>query len=114
MTIPTWKPVSRIIDDITNSNPGVVTTTTAHGYLTGLYVRLVLPGDFGMTQVNGNVYLITVLTPTTFAISTDTTNFDVFSPSGGEQSPQVIPVGEVSEILTMAEKNAEIPIGGGI
>jgi hypothetical protein len=93
------------ISAITRANPGVVTTTQAHGYATGLFVRFYFPINFGMMQVNGNVYQITVLSPTTFAIDADTTNFDTFAITSTVQVPEVIPVGEVSNILSMAVDN---------
>jgi hypothetical protein len=112
VTISTWRPVERIVSAITQANPGVVTTTTAHGYLSGLYIRFFFPANFGMMQLNGNVYLITVLSPTTFSIDTDTTNFDAFTTAVTTQSPQVIPVGEVALTLANAEENTLTPVGG--
>ena len=92
-------PNGQIIQSITNSNPGIVTTTTPHGYRNGLYVRLFLPEGFGMKQVNNQVYLITVLTNSSFAIDTDTSSFDAFTLLPSTQKPQVIPVGEVALTL---------------
>lgn len=94
------------ISGITNANPGVVTTTEPHGYHNGAYVRLVLPGNFGMQQVNEQVYLITILSPTTFSIGVDTSNFDIFSLGSNDQVPQVVPVGEVALTLINAVRNS--------
>lgn len=115
MTISTWAPVSRIITNITRANPGVVTTSQSHGYLDGLYIRIDMqptPSLFGMTQVANQVYLITVLSPTTFSLNSDTSNFDAFIAITNPQSPQVIPVGEIASTLTMAEQNTLTPYGG--
>lgn len=115
MTISTWAPSSYIITNITQANPGVVTTNQPHGYLDGLYVRIDMqpkPSLFGMVQVSGNVYLITVLSPTTFSINVDTSNFDPFIAITTPQAPQVIPVGEVANTLRNAEMNTLTPIGG--
>jgi hypothetical protein len=90
---------------ITNANPAVVTTTQNHGYLSGLLVRFYFPINFGMTQVNGIVYPITVLSPTTFSIPVDSTNYDVFSILSTSQVPEVIPVGEGALTLTSAVVN---------
>ena len=106
-------PKETIIQSITNANPGVVTTTTNHGYNNGLYVRLVFPANFGMQQVANQVYLITKIDNTSFSINQDTTNFEVFSiPLGSTQSPQSIPVGEVATTLINLVKNNLTPIGG--
>lgn len=98
-------PCRQIIQSITNANPGVVTTTAPHGYQNGLYVRLVYPIVDGMQQAQGIVLLITVLSTTTFSIGLDTTNFDSFASNSTQQSPQVIPVGEVATTLVNAVVN---------
>lgn len=54
---------------ITQANPGVFTTSTAHGYAVGDYVRLGSIG--GMTSLNGGTYqVMTVPTSTTFTLGT--------------------------------------------
>lgn len=115
MTISTWAPSSQTITNITQANPGVVTTSQSHGFLDGLYVRIDMmptPSLFGMTQVSGNVYLISVLSDTTFSLNSDTSSFDSFIPVTDPQSPQAIPVGEVSSTLRNAEQNTLTPYGG--
>jgi hypothetical protein len=115
LTISTWFPVSKIITGITQANPGVVTTSQPHGYLNGLYVRIDMqpnPALFGMTQVNGNVYLISVLSNTTFSLNADTSKYDSFIAKTVPQAPQVVPVGEVAFTLSSAERNTLIPYGG--
>lgn len=98
-------PSRQQVSAITQANPGVVTTTQDHGYTTGLFVRFYFPINFGMMQVNGNVYKITVLTPTTFEIDVDTTNFDAFAITSTVQLPEVIPVGEVASTLAESVVN---------
>lgn len=93
------------VSSITRANPAVVTTTQSHGYLSGLFIRFYFPINFGMTQVNGNVYEITVLSPTTFSIPVDSTNFDSFSILSTSQVPEVIPVAENALSLAQAERN---------
>jgi hypothetical protein len=115
VTISTWSPISYVITNITQANPGVVTTAQPHGYNPGLYVRIDMQPDpalFGMTQVNNNVYLITILSPTTFSLNADTSNFDAFTYTTIPQAAQVIPVGEVALSLLNAEKNTLTPYGG--
>lgn len=98
-------PNRQTVQNITNGNPAVVTTTQANGYHNGLFVRIVLPRDWGMQQVNGGVYQVTILSPTTFSINVNTTNFDSFTSGSARQVPQVIPVGEVSSTLVNAVIN---------
>lgn len=100
-----YVPNRQTIAAITRANPGVVTTTQNHGYLTGIFVRLVLPANFGMQQVNEQIYKITVLSPMTFAINQDTSNFDAFVVSTTIQVPQVIPVGSDALSVLQPERN---------
>ena len=98
-------PTSNTIATITNANPGVVTTNTNHGYSTGLIVRLVVPTIFGMPQVNGKVFNITVLTSNSFSIGVDTTNYYSFALNSTKQQPQVIPVGNIANIVLEPTEN---------
>jgi hypothetical protein len=70
------------------------------------------PTLFGMTQVNNQIYLINVLSPNTFSLNSDTSNFDSFIALTVPQAPQVIPVAEVATTLLAAEKNTLTPYGG--
>ena len=98
-------PNRQTVANVTRSNPGVVTTTQASGYMNGLFVRFYFPVSFGMNQLNQNIYEVTVLSPTTFAIDVDTSNFDSFTVLSASQTAQVIPVGEVSNIISEAVMN---------
>ena len=106
---PVYQPAMRVIANITNASPAVVTTTINHQYLTGTIVRLIVPKGFGMVQANQLVGTILVLTPTTFAIDINTTNFDAFTlPSSfppGYNDAQVIPIGEENALLAAATNN---------
>lgn len=97
------------VSAITNANPGVVTTTQAHGYETGYQVRFFFPLDVGMNQLDNEVVEISVIDPTNFSIGVDTSQFDVFSPVGTSQVPEVIPVGSFeSSIIAPTENNNNI------
>lgn len=68
------------ISDITQANPGSVTTGGAHGYSTGdlVYIDSVT----GMTEVNNKIFTITVTSPTEFTIGIDTTSFTAYAGGG--------------------------------
>lgn len=80
--------ITATISAITQANPGVVTTTTAHEFSNGQLVTFTDVG--GMTQLNGEAHFCDVLTSTTFALFTDpaltvslnTTGFGAYT-SGG-------------------------------
>lgn len=100
-------PNRQTISSITQANPAVVTTSQSHGYSSGMLVRFFMPLDVGMNVLDGQVYEITVTSTTEFSIPVDTTNFDSFSIVGTVQSPQVIPVGNLSSALIESTRNNE-------
>jgi hypothetical protein len=70
---------SGAISGITQANPGKVTSDN-HGLFTGQTV--ILNNVSGMTQVNGNSYVITVVDANDFTIGVNTTGYTPYS-SGG-------------------------------
>jgi len=70
------------IDDITQANPGVVTTAVSHNLVTGDVVKI--EGVVGMTEVNDLSFSITVLSGTTFDITVDTTGFTAYVVDAGD------------------------------
>jgi hypothetical protein len=106
---PIFQPAMRLISAITRANPAVVTTTFPNQYITGTVVRLDIPYACGMQQANQLTGAISVITPTTFAINIDTSLFDPFvSPTFTphvNSAAQVVPIGEVNDILTAATQN---------
>ncbi len=107
---PVFQPAIRIISAITQSNPAIVTTTINNLYITGTIVRLDVPQNAGMQQINQQFGPITVLTPTTFAIDIDSTLYDPFvqptgAPPPAYQVAMSVPIGEINSILTAAVRN---------
>lgn len=76
------------ITNITNANPGAVTTATEHGLTTGDQVILV--DVLGMTEVNNVTFTVTVTGLTTFTLGVDTTAFGVYA--GGGRVNILLPV----------------------
>lgn len=103
---PVFQPAMRIITDITNGFPAVVTTSFPHQYLTGTIVRLVIPPFYGMVQANQLFGDIVVLNDTQFSIDIDTRLFDPFViPTPQQQFAQSVAIGEVTETLDAALQN---------
>lgn len=108
---PTYQPAMRLIASITQANPAVVTTTFAHNYITGEIVRLVIPYTSGMQQINKQTGTIIVTGNTTFSIDIDSSLFDAYViPVPELNCGQVVPIGEVNELLRAATKNV-LPSG---
>jgi hypothetical protein len=113
---PTFQRAMRNILSITQDVNALVTTTFDgvnpgnHQYSTGLTIRLYVPNGFGMVQINQVESPITVINDTQFTVSVDTTNFDPFvippfEPGSFGTPAQVVPVGEVNNLLTEATQN---------
>lgn len=103
---PIFRPVMRIITNITNDIAAHVTTSFNHNYITGLIVRIVMPQGYGMQEINQLFGSIVVTGDTTFTIAIDTTSFSPFStPITQLQYPQSIPFGEDNETLYGAYRN---------
>ena len=112
MTIATFSPITTQIANITQANPGILTTTANHGYRNGFQVRIILNGNFGMQPLNGNIFTISVTGLTTFSLNVDTRNYDSFSLGTNKQVPQCQYVGEPALTLVGAFENSLTPIGG--
>lgn len=106
---PTYQPAMRIIIQITQANPAVITTTFDHDYLSGTIVRLYIPDGYGMRQADKHVGIIDVTSSTTFTIDLDTQRFDAFTIPAtfpdSFQHAQVVPVGQINELLGLATQN---------
>jgi len=106
----TFSPPRVAISAITQANPCVVTTSSNHNLTTGGVVRLHVPNNYGMVQLNNFIFSVTVLSPTTFslqtkqvppAINVDSTNFTAFTiPSNPQFTAEVISVGSGPTPLT--------------
>lgn len=115
LVYPIYMPAMREIADITNALEAVVTTTFAHGYITGSICRFYIPLYFGMQQVNRHKGSITVLSPTTFSITVDTTLMDPFSipplqPGSIWTPAQIVPIGEDTDTFDSAFINILTPL----
>ena len=108
---PTYLHAMRIITDISNANPAIVTTSFSNSYISGEIVRIVMPYEhgyftWGMQQINDQTGTIEVIDDTHFYIDIDTTLYEPFiTIIGGKQRPFVVPIGEVNPILTAATQN---------
>lgn len=93
----TFNPRQRVIANITQASPAVVTTLVDHGFSTGQKVRMVVPSNGSMTELNDVIVTVTVIDAATFSIGIDTTGYGAFNyPLPGEMPEtfsQVVPVG---------------------
>jgi len=106
---PTFKPAMRIIASITNAYPAVITTTFNHNYEAGMIVRIIIPQGFGMQEANQAYGPINVTGATTFTMDLDTSLMDPYATPASYplnyQYGQVVPVGEINELIKYATYN---------
>ncbi len=102
-----FKPSLRLVESITNANPCVITTTTNHGYISGLVVNFMFPAFVGMVQLQQGNYVITVLSPTSFSIDVDSTHFIPFNNSVSNPA-QVVPIGETNKDFANSYQNISV------
>lgn len=106
-----FTPAMRLISAITQSNPASITTTFDHGYSSGTIVKIKIPFVCGMEGIDGYSGVITVTGSDTFTVDVDSTNFNAFTipaipvPIWADTCAQVIPIGEVNDMITGATRN---------
>lgn len=106
----TFTPSRVAISAISQANPCVVTTSSNHNLLTGQVVRLHVPQNFGMVELNNVQASITVLSNTTFSlqvtqvppgIDINSTNFTSFTtPSKPGKTAEILPMGSWATPIT--------------
>jgi hypothetical protein len=87
--------VVKTILSITQGFPAVLTTSEDHGYPAGLMVTFMIPGMFGMVQLNGQNIQVLAVTNNTLTLNVDSRNYTPFAyPSSLPEAytnPSVIP-----------------------
>ena len=106
---PRFQPAMRIVTGITNADPVVVTTNPDHDYVDGIIVRLYVPNNYGMRQINNYVGPITVLSANTFSMDLNTTEYDSFlvpaSPPYYRFTALVVPIGNLLDVYNVGVRN---------
>jgi hypothetical protein len=92
-----YKPSAKFVSAITSATSAVVTTTSAHNFLVGERVRLIVPDFFGMSQIDGVAGEVTAITTTTVTLDINSSAFTAFAfptsgaVASGYTQPQIIP-----------------------
>lgn len=76
---PIFYPRVRQIVNLTSANPCVVTLSVTHDYVRGERIRLVIPSEFGSTELNNVYATITAVNP---AVGTNTITLDLDTSAG--------------------------------
>lgn len=106
-----YSPYRRWITNITVANPAVITVSVAHNYQIGDKMRVNVPAQFGMTQINGQLATITAVTASTITTDINSLGYTAFDfptsavAAAGVSFPHIVPVGEVATKLTASIDN---------
>lgn len=112
---PIFYPRRRTITKITQATQAVVTLSVTHGYKVGQLVRMIIPSQFGMTQMNGlQATIVAVNTTTTtgnsITLNVDSTAFTAFAFPLTAVYPfspaEVVPMGEDTAEANLLGVNA--------
>lgn len=94
---PEFQPAMRQVTAITQTNPVGITTSFAHNYFTNDIVRIIVPIDQGMQQINHQYAPIIVTGPTTFTMAIDATGYQALNiPVGALNFPQSLSIAEAT------------------
>jgi len=76
-----WYPRTRFISAITQASEAVITMTVTHDYAVGDYVRIMVPEEFGMRQMNLQEAKITAVSTAnnTITVDVDSSAFTAFA-----------------------------------
>ena len=106
---PRFYPRNRYVTGITAAAQAVVSLSVSHNYQVGEKVRMIVPAEFGMTQMNGLLGTIVAVSYGTVGVGTNTITLDIDSSgftafafptsakaAGGINFAQCVPVGEAA------------------
>jgi len=101
---PRFYPRNRRITGISAATSAVITLSVTHGFTAGQAVRIKVPSDFGMIEIDDLIGNITAVSTAnnTVTVDIDSSAFTAFAfptsavAGSGVEAPQVIPVGETA------------------
>lgn len=113
---PTFNPslsaitaITSVFRSISGSWVAFVATQSPHTFVTGQIIKIIVPPDYGMEEINGavvNVLGINAGFPLLFLIDLDIRSFQPFVvPAAPKQFAQAIPIGELNAQLNGAVMN---------
>lgn len=101
---PIYYPRRRFITKITQAAQAVVTLSVTHQYTVGQQIRMVIPAEFGMQQMNGLLATVVAvdLVNNTVTLNVNSTGFNAFAfptsviAAAGVSFAEAVPVGEAA------------------
>lgn len=94
-----FTPIRRLIASVSREKQAEIETIEAHGYITGSWVRVIVPDAYGM-DLEYIPTTIEVLTSTTFKTQIDTRNQLPFvTPNSPFTEAQVVPISQITTVV---------------
>jgi len=107
----TYTPAIQELDDISQSNPALVTTVDEHDYVINQQVQFFIPPQWGMRQLNQlKGYILTIPNPDEFTVGIDTSQFDAFV----IPSPPAFVVIDPAQVVGIGDANFGQSSPGGV
>ena len=101
--------ITSVFRSLSGSWVAFITTQSPHTFVTGQIIKMLVPLDYGMQEINGavvNVLGINASFPNMFLIDLDIRSYQPFVvPAAPKQFAQAIPIGEQNLQLNGAERN---------
>lgn len=92
-----YKPRSYFISTISLGQTTTVTSTTAHDYVIGQQVRLLIPSSNGCIQLNNQVgYVLSIPSTTQVEVSIYSLGGTPFAASSAATQPQILAIGDIN------------------
>lgn len=93
-----YQPRQFFIENVALGIRTLVTTTADTDFVVGQLIRLIIPPQFGCTQLNEVLgYVLAMPTPSQLYLDIDSSqNVDPFQSSSASTQPQVLPVGDIN------------------
>lgn len=104
-----FTPSRFVISNITIGVTTVVTTSVDHDYIVGQLVRLLIPSQNGIIQLNGvKAYVISIPSSNSMELGVSSIGFSSFVVSSSPQQPQIVAIGDAISGAVNQTKNNQL------
>lgn len=105
-----YQPSRFVISAITRGQTTTVTTSTAHNYVIGQLIRLIIPAPYGSFQLNESQgYVLSIPSTTQVQVAINSTGVDAFTNPGTGTVAQILAIGDIN----LGAINASGPMSTG-
>ncbi len=107
----TYTPAINDLEDVSQSNPALVTTSEEHNYVINQQVQFFIPPQWGMRQLNKlKGYILSIPSENEFVVNINTSQFDAFV----IPTPPAFVVIDPAQVAGIGDANTGTVAPGGI